>query len=228
MRKCVKILRQALYIFICALPSVLFCVTSGELMLPLAAAVFLHESAHILALRLCGGRMCGFRPVPFGLCIQYDENSLSLGGEIAVSGAGCAVNLLSAAVSLVLYRFCGVDILDFGIVSLLTAALNLLPVQPLDGGRLLYLLLAAWRSLLCVPRDGGADIWLWLFAVFACVVFAFDLAGGHLSAAVFDLCLLGQCAHDGSFDRTLKTENLREFQRIQEKKRGFCGKIKAF
>lgn len=146
MRKCVKILRQALYIFICALPSVLFCVTSGELMLPLAAAVFLHESAHILALRLCGGRMCGFRPVPFGLCIQYDENSLSLGGEIAVSGAGCAVNLLSAAVSLVLYRFCGVDILDFGIVSLLTAALNLLPVQPLDGGRLLYLLLAAWRD----------------------------------------------------------------------------------
>ena len=141
-----KILRQALYIFICALPSVLFCVTSGELMLPLAAAVFLHESAHILALRLCGGRMCGFRPVPFGLCIQYDENSLSLGGEIAVSGAGCAVNLLSAAVSLVLYRFCGVDILDFGIVSLLTAALNLLPVQPLDGGRLLYLLLAAWRD----------------------------------------------------------------------------------
>ena len=146
MRKCVKILRQALYIFICALPSVLFCVTSGELMLPLAAAVFLHESAHILALRLCGGRMCGFRPAPFGLCIQYDENSLSLGGEIAVSGAGCAVNLLSAAVSLVLYRFCGVDILDFGIVSLLTAALNLLPVQPLDGGRLLYLLLAAWRD----------------------------------------------------------------------------------
>lgn len=146
MRKCVKILRQALYIFICALPSVLFCVTGGELMLPLAAAVFLHESAHILALRLCGGRMCGFRPVPFGLCIQYDENSLSLGGEIAVSGAGCAVNLLSAAVSLVLYRFCGVDILDFGIVSLLTAALNLLPVQPLDGGRLLYLLLAAWRD----------------------------------------------------------------------------------
>ena len=141
-----KILRQALYIFICALPSVLFCVTGGELMLPLAAAVFLHESAHILALRLCGGRMCGFRPVPFGLCIQYDENSLSLGGEIAVSGAGCAVNLLSAAVSLVLYRFCGVDILDFGIVSLLTAALNLLPVQPLDGGRLLYLLLAAWRD----------------------------------------------------------------------------------
>lgn len=141
-----KILRQALYIFICALPSVLFCVTGGELMLPLAAAVFLHESAHILALRLCGGRMRGFRPAPFGLCIEYDENSLSLGGEIAVSGAGCAVNLLSAAVSLVLYRFCGVDILDFGIVSLLTAALNLLPVQPLDGGRLLYLLLAAWRD----------------------------------------------------------------------------------
>lgn len=146
MKRCANILRQALHIFICALPPVLFCVTGGELMLPLAAAIFLHESAHLAALRLCGGRMRGFHPAPFGLCIEYDEYSLSLGGEIAVSGAGCAVNLLSAVLALLLYRFFQVDVLNFGIVSLLTAALNLLPVQPLDGGRLLYLLLAAWRD----------------------------------------------------------------------------------
>lgn len=141
-----RIVKRALYIFICTLPSVLFCLTGGELMLPLAAAVFLHESAHILALRLCGGRMRSFRPAPFGLCIEYDENTLSLGGEIAVSGAGCVVNLLSAVLSLLLYRFFRLDILNFGIVSLLTAALNLLPVHPLDGGRLLYLLLCARRD----------------------------------------------------------------------------------
>ncbi|MBQ4598947.1 MAG: hypothetical protein IJB19_03455 [Clostridia bacterium] len=142
MTKQKRILRQALHIFICALPLVLFCLTGGALMLPLAGAIFLHESAHLLTLRLCGGRMRSFRPAPFGLCIEYDENTLSLGGEIAVSGAGCLVNLLSAAVSLLLYRFFAVDIFDFGIVSLLTAVLNLLPVHPLDGGRFLYLLLA--------------------------------------------------------------------------------------
>ena len=146
MTKQKRILQRTLHIFICALPPVLFCVTGGELMLPLAGAIFLHESAHLLALRLCGGRMRSFRPAPFGLCIEYDENTLSLGGEIAVSGAGCLINFLSAVVSLLLYRSFAVDILDFGIVSLLTAALNLLPVHPLDGGRLLYLLLARWRD----------------------------------------------------------------------------------
>ena len=146
MTKQKRILQRTLHIFICALPPVLFCVTGGELMLPLAGAIFLHESAHLLALRLCGGRMRSFRPAPFGLCIEYDENTLSLGGEIAVSGAGCLINFLSAVVSLFLYRSFAVDILDFGIVSLLTAALNLLPVHPLDGGRLLYLLLARWRD----------------------------------------------------------------------------------
>ena len=138
--------RRALYIFICALPPIVFCVSGGAMMLPLAAAVFLHECAHIAALRLCCGRMRSFRPAPFGLCMEYEENSLSLGGEIAVSVAGCAVNLLSTVLSWLLYRFFAVDILDFGSISLLTAALNLLPVQPLDGGRLLYLLLSMFRD----------------------------------------------------------------------------------
>ena len=140
------VFRRAMYIFICTLPPVLFCISGGPMMLPLAAAVFVHECAHLIVLRLCGGRMRSFHPAPFGLCIEYDENTLSLGGEMLVSVAGCAANLLSAMLVWVLYRFFSVDILDFGIISMLTAALNLLPVHPLDGGRLLYLLLSAWRG----------------------------------------------------------------------------------
>ena len=106
-------------------------------MFPLAVAIAVHECGHLAMLRALGGKMCGFRPAPFGLCIEFDNSSLSLFGEMAVSTAGCVVNVLSVLVSLLLYKFFGIDIIDFGIVSAALAILNLIPAKPLDGGRFL-------------------------------------------------------------------------------------------
>ncbi len=166
MTKSRRIASRALHIFACALPPTVFCITGGAWMLPLAGAIFLHESAHLVTLLVCGGRLRSFHPAPFGLCMEYDANTLSLGGEIAVSAAGCAINVLSGAASLLLYRFCKVDILDFGILSFLMAALNLLPVQPLDGGRLLCLWLSAWRDPDFACRVSGVVTYCFAFAVF--------------------------------------------------------------
>ena len=124
-------------------------------MLPIALTVFLHESAHLVALRCLGGRMRGFSPAPFGLCIAYDENSLSLAGEILVSAAGCLVNLLSAVTAVLLYVCAGVDLLAFGAVSLAIALFNLLPVFPLDGYRLLQLV-CTWRCGPAAAERGSA------------------------------------------------------------------------
>ena len=76
-----RICGRALGIFCCILPSVLACAASGALMLPLAAAVFIHEAAHILVLRLVGGRLRDFRAAPFGLRLEIDESTLSVGGK---------------------------------------------------------------------------------------------------------------------------------------------------
>lgn len=161
-----RILKKATYIFICTLPPILFCVTGGAWMLPIALAVFLHESAHLAVLLSFGGKLRGFHPAPFGLCMEYDENTLSVGGEIAVCAAGSLVNLLSFLVSLLCYRFFSVDILDFGIISLLMAMFNLLPVQPLDGGRLLSLFLAAWRGPDFACRVSGVLTYCFGFLLF--------------------------------------------------------------
>ncbi len=133
-------------VIFCALPMILFCLMSGSVMLPFAAAVFVHESAHLVVLRLAGGRLRSFAPAPFGLCMEIDENTLTLRGEAAVAAAGSAANLLCTLISLLLYRLCSVDILSFGIISMMLALLNLLPAAPLDGGRLLYVCLAARRG----------------------------------------------------------------------------------
>lgn len=106
-------------------------------MLPLAMAITLHELGHLAAIRLLGGKIRGITPAPFGLCINLDDSSLSLCGEAIVSAAGCIVNLASVAVSVLLYKFFGIDIIDFGIVSAALALLNLIPAKPLDGGRLM-------------------------------------------------------------------------------------------
>ena len=132
-----KIIIRAVYIFACALPAVLFCTVCGGLMLPLAIAIALHEAAHLVALRLQRGRLCGFRPAPFGLCIEYDGSSMSLLGEAIVCAAGCTVNLLLAVISYVAVIFLGMPMLDFCIVNLALCLINLLPVRQIDGGKLL-------------------------------------------------------------------------------------------
>lgn len=112
----------------------------------MAFAILLHECAHLAALRLCHGRIRSFHAAPFGLCIAYDENTLSLGGEILVSAAGCLANLLAAAAAFLLYSLSVCDLLLFGIVNLLVSGMNLLPIEPLDGARLLRLCLSLFVS----------------------------------------------------------------------------------
>lgn len=138
-----KTLSRAAYIFFCALPPILFCYSCGALMLPLAAAITLHEIGHLAAIRMLGGRIRGFTPAPFGLCINVDDSTLSLFGEAIVSAAGCIVNFISVLVAALLYKFFKIDIIDFGIVSAALALLNLIPAKPLDGGRLLETFTAA-------------------------------------------------------------------------------------
>ncbi len=106
-------------------------------MLPLAAAISFHECGHLAMLRVLKGRVRSFHGAPFGLCIEYDESTLSLKGEVAVCAAGCAVNLLFVILSLLLYKIFGIDMLDFGIVNAALLALNIIPAKPLDGGRIL-------------------------------------------------------------------------------------------
>ncbi len=136
-----RILNRALLIFTSALPIVLFCICGGYA-LYIAFAVILHECAHLLALRLCGGRVRSFRPAPFGLCIDYSSSELSLLGELFVSAAGCLLNLSVALAAVICYAVFGVDFMLFGVVNAVAALVNLMPVYPLDGERVLYIALS--------------------------------------------------------------------------------------
>lgn len=102
------------------------------------AASAMHEGGHFLALLLCGGRPSVVAAGVFGVRIEQDGRArLSYTRNLLVSLAGPAVNLLSAAI-LALTGGWTVPAVVHGTM----AAMNLLPIEPLDGGQALLCLLA--------------------------------------------------------------------------------------
>lgn len=100
----------------------------------------LHESAHILAYRICGCSTHSVTVLPFGLCaIPQNTLSVSPQNEIFCAATGPVVNLFLALVVLALPIPPGSEIATYALYcNLALFVLNLLPILPLDGGRILY------------------------------------------------------------------------------------------
>ena len=110
--------------------------TAG-LFFPYFAAAALHEGGHLLALAGLRGQLQHVT-LSFG-DVQIRTAPLPPGAEALCVLAGPAANLLCAGLFLrILPEFAG--------VSLALGAFNLLPIYPLDGGRLLRLALRSTRA----------------------------------------------------------------------------------
>ena len=110
--------------------------TAG-LFFPYFSAAALHEGGHLLALWGLRGQL---QHVTLGFGdVQIRTAPLPPGAEALCALAGPAANLLCAGLFLrILPEFAG--------VSLALGAFNLLPIFPLDGGRLLRLALRSTRA----------------------------------------------------------------------------------
>lgn len=116
--KGLKIRIEFSFIFILCLSLVLGYKNTGLLIL----FCFLHETGHLIALISVGGKPDCLNISFFGIALKYNCR-LSAGREAAVIAAGPLVNIL-------LFLFLRDEI------NLFLIGLNLMPVYPLDGGRL--------------------------------------------------------------------------------------------
>lgn len=127
-----KIRIEFSFIFILCLSLVLGYKNTGLLIL----FCVLHEAGHLCALLAVGGKPDCLNISFFGIALKYNCN-LSMAREAIVITAGPVINL-------VLYLILIDDI------NLFLAVLNLLPVFPLDGGRLLNLFIPRFSKYISI------------------------------------------------------------------------------
>lgn len=110
----------------------LIALDPARLTLPFLLAAALHEAGHLICLRFCRVEVFHLR-IGFSGAVLYTA-AMTRRQEALSAASGPAVNLL-----------CGVAFAGrcpvFSRLSLLLAGINLLPVFPLDGGRILSVLL---------------------------------------------------------------------------------------
>lgn len=114
-----------------------YYVVSIETAAAIALPVTVHELSHIIALRLSGLKVKSIRAELTGLCIDYCGFAEPV-AHIAAAFAGPAGGFIYAYAASLIARETGCAWMELSAgISLLLSAFNLLPVLPLDGGRIL-------------------------------------------------------------------------------------------
>lgn len=131
---------------------VFILLSSPVLLAALLLAALFHELGHYLLLRSVGGTVARIRLSLFGAEMQIaSPERLSYRQEVWVAAAGPLVNLLLALLLAGLGRIAEPCYLFAG-AQLVLGCFNMLPIRPLDGGRILWLLLAWWTDPFLADR----------------------------------------------------------------------------
>jgi len=109
------------------------------------AVLILHEGMHAIVAKWRGYKVNSIKIMPYGAALNGKLNNLKPKDEILIALAGPLMNLLLVAITVTLwwpfpalYRFTA----EFVYINLAMAAFNLLPLYPLDGGRVLIAILS--------------------------------------------------------------------------------------
>lgn len=161
------------------------------------ASIILHEGAHAVTSALLGQKPGRIEITPLGAVMRLeDESSLPKIRRVLVILAGPMMSLaLSwaavAAQGLLDIRLCQLLLLS----NLSILLLNLLPVLPLDGGRLLLLLLESVLPKSAVTRAmKGISITAGLALIMMNIIFSWKNGGWNLSLAFAGCCVLYSAA----------------------------------
>lgn len=150
----------------------------------------LHEGGHWLALHLLGGKTNQFFIRGYGFGIQI--NGLSYRSEWIVAFAGPLVNLFLAVV----FFFGGLPLFTY--INLTLGIMNLLPILPLDGGRVLRAVLAQFlppHQCRCILQTISLIL---IFPLLALAFWQFLESGYNVSLLIICFYLLSLLKENGN------------------------------
>lgn len=131
----------------------LICLDPAGLILPFLAAAAVHEMGHLICMRCAGVAVRKLRLSMVGASLE--TGSMTNRQELCCAAAGPLANLLTGVL---FFRHS----IRFGLLSGLLALFNLLPVWPMDGGRIVS---ALW------PRQAET-----ISRITGCLLFAAGMA----------------------------------------------------
>ena len=139
-----KLLGSEIYIsfLFVAVISLMLATDKTGLALPTLFAVGFHEIGHLLAMWIIGTPPKSIRLIPAS--VQITRNiSDGYKGDIKVALAGPIVNFILFLTLYINYLIFGNDgILYYSLINLIIGLFNLLPVTGLDGGTVLFSIIA--------------------------------------------------------------------------------------
>ena len=144
-------------------PGLLLLLPAALLLLPLrwvlawVLAVVIHETGHYLAFRLCVIPIYGLRISPLGVLLQTGD--LQFRETLICALAGPLFALLFTVLSPIMPRV--------ALCIFFQSIFNLLPIYPLDGGRVLRVILLKFLSV----RTACFVEWVMTALVFAAVIY---------------------------------------------------------
>jgi stage IV sporulation protein FB len=149
-------------------------------LLTLFGIVFIHELGHVTMAKNFGWRVKEVQLMPFGgVAIVEESGNIPAHEELWVALAGPFQNVWMAGFAFIMMKFSGGDLLWWGYflqANLLIGLFNMLPILPLDGGKVLVSLLS-YR--LCYYKTLHVCAWFSLTFSSGIVIYAFVRVGSH-------------------------------------------------
>jgi len=153
--------------------------------------VLIHEMGHVAMARELGWRVTEVQLLPFGgVATMEQAYATDPLDEIVVALAGPFLNVVMMAASY-LFWHAGVWTEEWAKFFLLSNAIiagfNLLPIWPLDGGRIVQAVMCK-----CMPYRSAALLSLAASIVFAAILLGLSLLDGQLNLAMISCYLLAE------------------------------------
>lgn len=171
-------------------------------------SILIHEAAHAVVAALLGNKPSSIELSPLGAVMYLDEEKKQSGWKRAATIlAGPITTIAICGISIHLTKACGdadgiVYLFFMANVSIL--AVNLLPVLPLDGGRLFALILEKLftpRYVTRILRVAGTVTGL--FLILLNIVCSYRYGGWNLSLALAGCCIW-YCAYTSTTTQALR------------------------
>lgn len=149
-------------------------------------SAFLHEIGHLAVMFIFSSMPEKLTLGVFGMRIDKKENTLSYKKETLVSLAGPIVNFIIFTAFYMIYNFKAEEIfLKISFINLLMGSFNLIPIEPLDGGRAIKNVLSAYCDEQHIDRINDILTFIFLFLLFIVSVFVIKRSGYNFTLLIF-------------------------------------------